>query len=207
MKTNYSKTTFILMISLLLLNLSCRKPITENKTNTALYRTFGKAPCACIPNYTNSNCSECITKLFMDNKTTAEYQAYFTNCQTDDPNGGSCQPDITHAYKITFCFAEPDPNIPNDCSLLMQIDDAPNCIPCIQSLPICVKVKASCTLTNNKDYVLRITSSDPLFPSTIEMTYTISQDPKISICCKKIDPNNSSIFYTYCCSGDLIKAI
>jgi hypothetical protein len=202
MKTKIKQLIYTLV---LLLTLSCNKQSLLLHEEKPIARMYGKTGCACLPEYVNPICPECITKFFMGNLSEAKYEAYFTQCQSTDPSSNGCQPSITTPYKVTFCYAQPTPNKPNDCSLYMQIDDAPECIKCITSFPYCVKLKASCSTSNNNDYVITLDDDDPNTPPVVEMQYSISQDPKFTICCKKEDPNFPGIFYTYCCSGDLIK--
>lgn len=141
----------------------------------------------------------------MGNLSEVKYEAYFNQCQTNDLSSSGCQPDPTKAFKVTFCYAKPLPHKLKDCSIYMQIDDAPDCIKCITSFPYSVKLKVACSTTNNKDYVISLNDDDPKTPPMVEMQYTTSQDPKFTICCKKPDLHFPSIFYNYCCNGDLIR--
>lgn len=169
-------------------------------------REFMERQAALVPSYVNPHCEKCITSIFMGNLSQVKYEAYFTKCESGgDPQADICNVNIDKAYKVTFCYASPAPNDTNDCSLYMQIDDAPDCIKCITTFPYCVKLKATCSTTNNKDYVITLDDDDPNTLPVVEMQYTISQDPKFTICCKKQDPSYPNIFYTYCCSGDLIR--
>jgi hypothetical protein len=199
------KNLKLLLFTLItVLCITCKeKPPQQEETPKP--HSYGKAGCACIPNYTNPLCASCITEIFMGGETNVRYKAYFTNCSTNDPWSQSCQPDITTPYDVTLCYAQPLPNSPNDCALWMQINDAPDCVKCITSYPYCIRLKASCSTSNNKDYVVVLDDDDPNTGPVVEFEYTVSQDPKFTICCKKPDPTFPSINYTYCCNGDLIK--
>ncbi|OYU95942.1 MAG: hypothetical protein CFE21_05880 [Bacteroidetes bacterium B1(2017)] len=180
---------------------SCSKSVqTETQTN----RSFNKkAGCACIPNYKNPNCGDCISKILMYGETEANYEAHWNFCKSDDPNNNPC-PGSGFISKAKFCYAQPSPSVPNDCSLYLEIDDLPSCIKCVTSLPICVRLKGVCSTKNNKDFEVSFSNEDPDFVVTVSYEYSISKDPKLTVCCRKSVPNFPNLFYNYCCDADII---
>jgi hypothetical protein len=206
------KTKFVILlsaISALLLSYSCnQKPENQLREELQQSKVFSKAAgCNCDYDYTNPDCPECITQAFMQGKNYLEYEATFTHCTSSDPDDQGCTFDNSKKYKVTFCYAQPTPNAPDDCALYMQIEDAPACIRCITTFPYCVRLKATCTSSNGKDYTVYLDDNDPGTGPVVEYQYSISQDPKFSICCKKPDPNFPGNFLKFCCNGDLVKKI
>lgn len=192
----------LIVLSLLLVFLnSCSKSVqTETQTNRTLTK---KAGCACIPNYKNPNCGDCISKILMYGGTEANYEAHWNLCKSDDPNSQPCT-GIGYVSKAKFCYAQPAPGVPNDCSVYLEIYDLPNCLKCTPNLPYCVKLKGICSTKNNKDFEVTFIDDDPNLEVSVTYQYSISQDPKLTICCKMPVPNFPSMFYTYCCDADIV---
>lgn len=179
-----------------LLILSCRKNNSPEDTNTTTKKTthqlFGKtgSGCTCNSAYSNPNCGDCIHDL-MGDQNVKTYTVKWENCNP------SCSPTST-TTNFTLCYAEPDPGT-TDCNLYCTIDQLPSCVQCFcNSYPCCLKLKTSCT-SNGTDITAILNYTDPQTGNVTQLTFTITDDPKASVCC-----TNSATGVQTCCSGELL---
>jgi len=197
----FAFSIFLLSITIL----SCRTKISneiKEKNVTSLKKGLGM--CFCSEDYVNPNCEGCVKYNFMGNQTSKEYTINWTSCQSDDPLFSSlCSlSGSNYQSRIKFCYGpkppvgEPDP----ECRLYMTIDGAPLCASnCVTSFPYCVKLKATCKGNAGNDIDLTLDSDDSETGLLTHITWTITGDPIITICCnKKVNPTTT---YSYCCTG------
>ena len=203
------KNTFFIIAILTILTSSfyfygCRKK-QENEIskaqkikNPSQLKTAGN--CNCDPSYTNPYCQECVWKFLGGGATSKEFTVNWTGCSSTDPlwtnncigNGQS------NLYShIKFCYGSASQQGgSSDCNLYMEIDYVPPCVAeCQPVYPYCIKYKVQCN-PNGNDFDVTLIDEDPAIAATI--TYTISGDPQISICCKKVISGHT---YSYCCTG------
>jgi hypothetical protein len=161
--------------------------------------------CVCFTDYVNPNCPDCIKFKFMGNLATRDYTINWTTCTSDDPlfsqlcnlNGQNFVSSVHFCYGVLPAVSVPNPK----CRLYMTIDNAPACVRnCVTgSFPYCVKLKAKCVGNAANDIDLTLDSNDVETELVTKITWTITRDPIITICCtKKV---NSTYTYKYCCTG------
>jgi len=204
MKKPISLIAMIMVIGFSIYFYSCREkqlnPPAEVKTNSVLSSTKTAGNCNCDPSYTNPYCEECVWKFVGGGATSKTQIIHWTDCSSTDPLfSNSCITDGNGAYSsvITFCYGtSAQQGTSTDCNLYMSIDDVPPCIKQCQAIyPYCIKYKVLCN-PNGKDFDVTLLDEDPNISATI--TYTISGDPILTICCSKTVGSNT---YSYCCTG------
>lgn len=184
---------------------ACRSKIeSERVFNNATQLAKGPGVCACSDDYYNSRCPNCVKLKFMDNLNIKTYVIKWTLCNSDDPlaqglcnmAGSNLESNVRFCYGTLPPVGSPDP----ECALYMTIDNVPPCVyNCVGGFPYCVKLKANCVGNAANDIDLTLDSEDSETGIITHITWTITGDPIISICCKK-SPNPSHT-YQYCCTG------
>ena len=170
----------------------------------------GAGACSCDSKYINYDCPDpCVRTTLMGGQTSATYTMTWTGCSTTDGTASQClngQPYFQSQVK--FCYGKPNPNGTGDkCVIQMQIDTVPLCVQCDvthQYFPFCVQLHATCTSTNNTDWVVTLDDDDPNTGPLVKYNYSIHRDDiTFQICCDV--PGVGGIIYTYCCSGNMVK--
>jgi hypothetical protein len=173
--------------------------ISATKSPAKVYNKAGGTACSTLCATTvNPHCEDCITgSHFMNGALTKSYSVTWNSCNTLDPHVPGCngvQPS-PYVSTVTFCYSDD----PNDCALYMEVSGLPACIPCITAFPYCVRMKATCA-QNGNDWNVELDDTDPNTEQIVTYSYTVSQDPKITVCCTMTFQGAT---YKYCCTGDM----
>ncbi|MEI6596419.1 MAG: hypothetical protein WCO28_12715 [Bacteroidota bacterium] len=196
--------------------LSCQKASLPPAGTSAVSKpknVFGKAggtPCPYIAGYINSYCPDpCVKQGLMAGNDNATYTMTWTGCSSTDGTATQCLNGITYFQSLVhFYYGQPNPASSGDsCVILMEIDTVPACVQCDAThanFPFCVKLHATCTSTNNTDWVVTLDDNDPNTPPLVKYSYrAVREDITFQICCDK--PGIGGIIYTYCCSGTMVR--
>jgi hypothetical protein len=185
------KLILILSIPCLIITLysihSCRKSSNKDKGEThsnILGKGLGR--CDCETNYINPNCPDCIN-TFMGGSDVKNTTVTWTSCSSTDPlyqSGCVINGQAEYKSSVKFCYGTSQQQ-GSDCFIYMEISgNVPACLSnCLNQFTYCVKMRATCA-QNGKDVNVTFVDEDPNLVATI--SYSITGDPIINICCDKV---------------------